>query len=291
MQTESSPSSAHATLGQQLREHRLARLMSIDDAAMQLKLPASIVEAMERDDRQALGAAVFARGRLASYAKLVGIPVQTVEAQFAAALVAPPQLVSRARSSRLDHALRRFARQGVYIVLTATIVLPVVWLATHDQLPQSPVALTVLDRPAAPTPDTSHAASNTARPVRENREESPVAASLAPFSGYHWNHAASPGASGPAIDAAANPSLQLRFSGDSWIEITGTDGRIIDHGPVEAGSVRNYRAGAVARVTIGNPGSVLVLRNGEPVDLKAFQNANTTRFTLSPDGTPSPVDD
>ncbi len=259
--------------------------LSVDDVATQLKLPTAVIEAMERDDHGMLGAAVFARGRLGSYARLVGVPTDVLEAQFAHAAVAPPALVSNARSSRVEHTLRRFARQGIYVVLTATIVLPVIWLATHDQLPRSPVALTALDRPVAVALDpAARHASDANAAAGEARNAAPVVASIAPFGGYRW-------ASAQTTGDVATAGLQLRFSGDSMVDIVGADGQVIEHGVVEAGSVRNYPAAAVARVTIRNAHSVLVLRNGEPYDMQAFQKANVTRFTVSSDGSFAPVRD
>jgi len=298
MQTESSPTSAQSSLGQQLRLHRLARHMSADDVAAQLKLSTAVIEAMERDDYAQLGAAVFARGRFGNYAKLVGVPMSLVEAQFAHALVAPPALVSGARNSRVEYILRRFARQGIYVVLTATIVLPVVWLATHNQLPQSTASLAALDgAPVAVGGSARTARTGAHAEARDAHNEAPLVASIAPFGSWtSASHDAAATAAPAAI--AANPlrgtpnsTLQMRFSGDSWIDVVGIDGRTIDHGVVEAGSVRNYQSSAVARVTIGNSNSVVVLRNNEPLDIKPFQKANVTRFTLSSDGMPAPERD
>ncbi len=288
MQTESSPTSAQSSLGQQLRTHRLARNMRIDDVATQLKLPTAVIEAMERDDHGQLGAAVFARGRFGSYARLVGVPMGAVEARFAQALVPPPALVSSARNSRVEYALRRFTRQGIYVVLTATIVLPVVWLATHNQLTQSTAALTALD--GAPVAATGAANAERAKTeIRDAHNEPPVVASIAPFGSYRWAGAAGASTANPG-SMNASTALQMRFSGDSWVDIVGTDGRVIEHGTVSAGSVRNYQANAIARVTFRNSNSVLVLRNDEPLDLSAFQKANMTRFTLSSDGKPAPIE-
>lgn len=278
--------------------------MSTGDVARQLKLPTAVIEAMERDDHAQLGAAVFARGRFGSYAQLVGVPMSVVEAQFAHALVAPPALVSGARSSRVEYVLRRFARQGIYVVLTATIVLPVVWLATHNQLPQSTASLTALDGAPVATNNADKPSRTGAHAgARDARNAAPVVASIAPFGNYRWTSAPNGGAAAavatPAVatPVAANPldapntMLQMRFSGDSWVDVIGIDGRVMEHGIVEAGSVRNYQTAAVARVTIGNSNSVLVLRNNEPLDIKRFQKANVARFTLSSDGTPAPVRD
>ena len=289
MQTEFPPTSAQNSLGQCLRSQRLAKQMSIEDVVVQLKLPTTIVEAMERDDHSMLGATIFARGRLGNYARLVGVPAALVDAQFADAMTVPPPLVSTASSSRLERNVRRFARQSIYIVLTATIVLPVVWLATQHQLPQAAASLTALDSSPVPAQNSTVAMGHGANAAAgEARSASPVVASIAPFGSYGW---ASPSAANPTGQMTANTALQLRFSGDSWVDIVGVDGRVIEHGAVEAGSVRNYQTVAVARVAIGNPGSVLVLRNGEPLDLKPFQGANQTRFTLSSDGKPAPVRD
>ena len=287
MQTEFSPTSAQNSLGHRLRSQRLAKQMRIEDVAVQLKLPTTIVDAMERDDHSMLGAAIFARGRLGNYARLVGVPAADVEAQFADAMTSLPPLVSSASSSRLERNVRRFARQGIYIVLTATIVLPVVWLATQHQLPQAVASLTALDSSPVPAQNTIVAMGHgTNAAAGDARSASPVVASIAPFGSYGW---ASPSTTYPNGKMTANTALQLRFSGDSWVDIVGIDGHVIERGAVEAGSVRNYQTVAVARVAIGNPGSVLVLRNGEPLDLKPFQGANQTRFTLSSDGKPAPV--
>ncbi len=303
MQTEFSPTSAQTSLGQRLRSQRLALHMSIEEISAQLKLPTTIIDAMEGDDHNALGAVIFARGRLGNYARLVGVPIAAVDAQFANASVAPPPLVGTGRGSRLERSLHRVTRQGIYAVLTAAIVLPVIWLATHHQLPQAASSLTALDAPPAGMHKPSDTDANAS--AGEARNQPPVVASIAPFGGYHWanqidgssiEQRATNGSAASVHAAAANQRvpdtrLELRFSGDSWVDIIGMDGRVIEHGTVEAGSVRNYRTAAVGGVTIGNPGSVLILRNGEPLDLKAFQNANTTRFTLSSDGKPAPVRD
>lgn len=289
MQTESIPRS---TLGSRLRSKRLALQLSVEEVAQSLNLPRTMVDAMESDDVRALGAAVYARGRLTSYAQFVGLAADEMDFGFASSAIEPPELISRARSSRLDYSLRRFARQGIYIVLTATIVLPVVWLATHNQLPSTPVILTALDGPDKLIATASSVAPNpNSNPAAEAREEPPVVASIAPFAGYRWNSSTHGSADLEQLPAVAPASLQLRFSGDSWVDVVGVNGNVIEHGPVAAGAIRSYRASAVASVTIGNPGSVLVLRNGKPIDLKAFQTANTTRFTLSSAGKPVPVRD
>ncbi len=293
MHTESSIASA-TSLGQRLRAARLARNLMIEDVGARLKLPTAIVVAMENDDHAVLGAEVYARGRLGNYARLLGIPAAAVDAKFASLVTAPPPLVSMVRDTRFERSLQRMVGRGMYVALTAIIVLPVFWVATHHQLPQSVASLTTLDAPA------SGQAAKKSTAVAAERNQPPVAASMAPFTGDRaasQPDAAAAVAQGTvpstasALPTAVTPGLQLRFSGNSWIELIAADGRVIERGMVESGNVRDYPTGAIARVKIGNAASVLVLRNGQPLDIGPFQHANMARFTLSSDGKPAPAGD
>lgn len=301
--------SAEMSLGQRLRAARDARGLTIEEAAARLKLPAGIVVAMENDDAAMLGAPVFARGRLGNYAKLLGVPVALVESRFAPGEVMPPPLASTARDTRFERGMRRVARQGVYVALTATIVLPVLWLATRHELPHPTESL------AAPTVSSAAHASamrGVAHPASARSVagvQAPVAASLEPFGAYRAMQDAAVGAkpAGTAVvpasaaaplpaaaeqapvPAAQDSGLQLRFSGDTWVELIGVDGRVIERGMIEAGSVRDYRTGALARIAIGNVDAVRVLQGGQPLDLTAYTRANVARFTLSSDGKPAPA--
>ncbi len=305
MQTETAPTSAIASLGQRLRSARLAQNLTTQDVSVRLKLPKTIVDAMEHDDHAVLGAVVYARGRLGSYARLLGIPTAVVDAQFANVFADPPTLVTTSRDLRFERSLRRIVRQGIYVALTAIIVLPVIWLATHHQLPQSVASLTALDAPILPGQSAKQSSVAVSTAAHEPTQHVPIAASMAPFSSEHA--AAQPDTVGTASatgipttipDAAraatsvqSNTGLQLRFSGDSWVELLAADGHVLERGIVVAGSVRNYQTGVVARVAIGNASSVMVLQNGQPLDLNQFHRANVSRFTLSSDGKPAPASD
>lgn len=303
MQTESSPTSATASLGQRLRSARIARNLTIDDVSAQLKLPKSIVVAMEHDDYSVLGAAVYARGRFGNYARLLGIPVAVVDAQYTNLVTAPPALVTMSRDSRFERGLQRIVRQGIYAALTAIIVLPVIWLATHHQLPPSVASLTALDAPALRGQSATKPAVAVTDAALETTQHVPIAASMAPFTSERVAAqpdavgtavttgipAASPGTIPTATNIPANTGLQLRFSGDSWVELLAADGHVLERGVVVAGSVRNYQTGVVASVAIGNTSSVMVLQDGQPLDLNQFHRANVSRFTLSSDGKPAPT--
>ena len=302
MTPDSSPvsPSVNSSLGQRLRNARIAQNLSIEDVCTRLKLPVEVVEAMEADDHARLGAAVFARGRLGNYARLVDVPMVAVDAVFARLTRELPALVTARSTSRLERVAQRSARQGVYVVLTAVIfVVPLVWIANGNRLPNAPALLTALDAPT----DASHPAQPAAVPAIDQRNEQPVVASMAPFPGYRSTPpeilasstpATPPGhgtVAGAAPTTATKEPLRLHFSADSWVDVVSGDGRSLEHGMIAAGSDRNYPPGSAAQVTIGNADAVQALRGSQAIDLAPFRRANVVRFTLSSDGSPAPAGD
>jgi cytoskeleton protein RodZ len=291
MQTEISPASARTSIGRALHAQRLVQCMSIEEVALQLRLSPEIVEAMELDDHERLGAAVFARGRVGSYARLLGIPMNLVDAQFERILSEPPPLVGHVHAPNSAQGLRWFAGKGIYMAIAAAVAIPMIAMAAMHRAKPAPVSLAVLDGTTSPIRDGSSPASRgTIFEVGSDANKQAGVPGSAP-DGQHIG-VASRTAAGSGVDpSAASGDLQLRFSGDNWIDIVDAGGHVIDRGKVEAGSVRHYRTAAVARVTIGDPASVQVLHNGEPVDLTRFRSANQTRFALSSSGQPTPVRD
>ena len=256
---------------------------------------------MEREDFDLLGAAVYVRGYFSSYARLVGLPVVVVDSAFQRQAAPLPELRSTQRVSHSRFLLDRYARRAMYIVLTAAIVVPVILLATRDQLPRQGATLTPLDAPTAGAADTRTAAVATpaadgaefgppapeALPAPRSAAENPVVASIAPFYRLPADLPAAPAA--PAAVAATGDGLVLQFSGDSWVEVLGHDGQRLAYGLLPAGTTREFAPGSVAKVSLGNANAVQVRMNGEAADISAFRRANVARFTVSSQGTLAPA--
>lgn len=87
------------------------------------------------------------------------------------------------------------------------------------------------------------------------------------------------------------PSLNLRFRGESWVQITAPDGTSIEKALLKAGDERSYSKGQVGRIVLGNAAAVEVQHAGSTVDLTPFQRANVARFAVSSEGSLAPVAD
>lgn len=68
--------------GERLRAARLSMGFDLAKIASELHLTTSVVEALEADDFSDIGARVFVRGYLRNYARIVGMPVESILRQF-----------------------------------------------------------------------------------------------------------------------------------------------------------------------------------------------------------------
>lgn len=254
--------------GARLQHAREAAGLSLEEASRQLRMPARVVSALESGEWTALGAPIFVRGQLRSYARLLG---EELPASVEAALqpeVAPVKLVSHTHTPRYRRLAEQAGRRAIYIVLTVTLVAPV-WMATRPHLSNSLAPAQSLDLPAQPGVDPAAAP---AQPRAVERK--PLVASMAALSDAR---------------EAAPAMLSLRLTGDSWVEVLAQDGTPIERALLVGGQSRNYDLQRVGRVLLGNSKAVEVRHAGEAVDLVPFSRANVARFALSSDGSLAPV--
>lgn len=257
---DSQPPQYFEGCGMRLRAAREKAGLSLEQVGGKLKMQVRVLESLENEDWDRLGAPVFVRGQLRSYGRLLGVDVDPTMTSSGIPHIQPSMLVSRVHTPPMQRMLEQAGRRLVYVVMTALIVVPVWMMATRGPISlPSPQDTTTLDLP------TTGAA--TRKPSAAG-ERSTVAASMAPM---------------PSRPASV-PALSIRFNGDSWVEVTGTDGSMLEKGLIAGGTQRSYASGQVARMVLGNAAAVEVSNAGQLVDLAPFQRANVARFAVSSDG-------
>lgn len=257
-----------AGCGAALRQAREAAGLSIEQAASQLHMTVRAVANLEADEWSSLGAPVFVRGQLRSYARLMGIDIEPYIEQTPVASVAPSTLVSHTHTPTYQRFAEQIGRRAIYVAITAAIAVPV-WLGTRSHFGSDQLAVQSLDVPA------SAQVEEPAVSAPATRQRTPLVASIASL---------------PAAPQAPS-ALTITFNGDSWVEIYAADNeRVLERGLLAAGQQRSYAPGEVGRVKLGNVNAVEVRRAGVAVDLEPFSRANVARFTLSSDGSLVPVD-
>lgn len=264
----SSPMSEGSGHGERLRSAREAAGLDVTTVAQRLRMPIHVVESLEADDWSRLGAPVFVRGQLRSYAKLMRLPTEPFEQSVGSAQLPPAALVPRTRTPRLQRIADQVGGRLVYIVITALIVLPI-WVATQTHIADIDPAVALDGEAAAPAAGTAPAS----LPARRT-SPSTVVASMASL---------------PQRQSTSAPMLSLHFNGDSWVRILAVDGSTLEQALLKQGDVRTYTAGQVGRLTLGNASAVEVRADGAVQDLVPYQRSNVARFTVSSDGSLQPA--
>jgi cytoskeleton protein RodZ len=299
------------SLGQRLRAAREARGQDLDACAQTLRLPVRVLRQLEADDHGGIDYQVYLAGYIAKYARHLGLDDVDVQAEMERLKPRQPALVASGGISHSRYLLERYATAATYVVLTAVIVVPMVWLGVRGTLDRDMAHLAPLDAaPVARQDAPAHAASATdgasvaasgsvqmpAPTIQPPQaEEQPLLASMAPFptSFNGSGEAAQPAvAPAPAASAAAGAqpgdvvgtgahSVALNLTGASWVEVTAADGSRLQYGLLPAGASKTWRSDQPLEVRIGNAGGAQVSVDGQPVALDGYRHANVAHFRIA----------
>jgi cytoskeleton protein RodZ len=269
------PESARG-IGERLRQARIRTGLTPSEAGSQLKMPTYAIEALEREDWARIGAPVFIRGQLRSYARLLGLPADEIVESLSMPAAAPVELVPQTYTPRMQLVAEQTKMRLVYVVLTAAIAVPV-WLATRSHL-DSAVDMVSLDADAPlvlPQQGTPSIATMPNADTATADQAAPLVASITP---------PMPQRTAPAAD------LSVTFSGESWVRVSAPDGTVIEQALVQPGQQRVFKPGQIGKAVLGNAQAVSVQYRGQTIDLTPYIRANVLRFTVSSDGSLQPVD-
>jgi cytoskeleton protein RodZ len=253
-------------VGLRFRHARERMRMDVETAARKIKVPAALIEAIEREHWQRLGAPVYARSYLGAYAKLLGLPQSLAEE----ALPNPraPELRSMQPLPPISRGWNRHWQKLSYVALTVVILAPLLWLLSRfsGSLPSgsedaareasAQVQSVPVELGPAPAEDGATDANAAAEP--------PLMASLTPMP-----------------TAGPRSGLQLVFTAASWVDVRDLQGRTILNGLMPAGTQRVFEAGSVGSVVLGDADAVEVELNGRPLDLAPYRTAKVARFAVS----------
>ncbi|MGH8192636.1 MAG: helix-turn-helix domain-containing protein [Rhodanobacteraceae bacterium] len=289
------PPSGDMSIGERLRATREAKGLALAECAHELCLPVKVLERLEANDFGSAEHFVFLRGALSGYAKLLGLPSGTCDQTLRA--VAPtdqPALVSVARTSPARRLLQRYGTAATYIVLTATIAVPLVILGLRGGLERPTERVVSLDQSPAVSAAAGQSKTAAVAPGTPGTspDATPFRASMTPFVAIGFGDTGSSAAGSaagrtPIAPAPVPPlvrgdqnALTISATADCWFEISDADGSKVDSGMLRAGDSRTWHSAGVLHVTLGNAGGVTVTSDGQPLALAPYQRANVARFDV-----------
>ena len=259
-------------IGTRLRAGRERKGLTVLQAAEKLHVDAKILESLESEDFDALGAPVYVRGHLRHYAELVGEQSAELQSLYSNSIrVVQPDL-TRIPKGPVTTDPRRLTVPAAVVLLGFAIAGGVWWVVTLPKGPRhatSPPPVAIGLRPETAAPPVPAAA--------------PTAAVVAP--------AKSPAIAktpAEAVTPAAEPraarqaELTLRFTAESWAEVYGSGGERLFYDVGPAASVRTFKGAAPLRVVLGNAPGVSVEVNGHRADLASVTHSDgSAQFVVS----------
>ena len=286
--------------GTMIRDARQAQRLSVDDLAAHTKLARATVEALERDDFGALLEPVYVRGYYRKCAKVLGVDEKTLIDAYASRVAQrapqPPAKLRLASGTELGSSSRLPMSMALGFVIVAVIVCALLWwvrgaTSKFDAREDLPSSISVMPSPSAPsaqtplasdTPPAADAGDATADdampPVPAADASAGVAATVPAASDATVTPA--PTAT-PAPAAAVSGRLQLVFNGESWIQISDANGKVLLDGLIAAGERRGLDGEPPFNLFIGKAPAVSVSFDGTTVDLQPYTRGNSTaRLTL-----------
>lgn len=207
-------------------------------------------------------------------------------------VTAPPQqpaLVPTGNALR-GNWLQRYGAAATYIVLTAFVAVPLVWLGLRGGLDNQLTRIAPLDHAPATVASAPARVSRAIKAAATQPQEQPLLASMTPFpamnlgSGAVTQEPPQPAPSSAPVSSSTDHVLELTAHGDSWVEVADANGKILESGMLHAGDTRSYHSSSALSVTLGNADAVAVQSDGNPMSLDAYRHANVARFKVFASG-------
>lgn len=227
-----------SALGDAFRSAREARGLTLSDVAEHIHIRSVYLAAIEAEDWSAIGAPVYVRGFIRTYARFLGLDSEDLAARFSAQTpsAVSPDPPTPSPSADMPEVARRSPSVWSFAAILVALVL--VAFVGYEY---------VLYRGGTPAETAAGGSAETAA--------SATAAPASPFP----SGAPSPEVSAPASPAAnrepiAKNALAIRLTERSWLRVV-VDGTTAMEGIYPAGTVRTF-TGKTARVRAGNAGGV-----------------------------------
>jgi cytoskeleton protein RodZ len=223
-------------LGQRFRAAREARGLALSDVAEKIRIRTVYLAAIEEDNWSAIGAPVYTRGFLRTYARFLGLDPEEAVAAFNLTQPAPPVSASSPGRDSEEDAAPAGPRSSLLIWVAAMVAVFLIAFVVYNELTMHRGETTVAAGSATEAPSVS---------------PSPLAS-------------AAPEAPKPAPESlAGTKSLALVLSAPSWLRVT-VDGSVSMEGTFPAGTSKTFH-GKNALVRIGNAGGVEIYVDGKDV--------------------------
>ncbi|MDT8954920.1 RodZ domain-containing protein [Aeromonas caviae] len=285
--------------GQLLRNAREQLGWTREQVASRIHLRLTLIAAIEADTYDKHTSHTFIRGYLRAYAKLVGIPEETILAAYEKLGLTPPDNIDMQSFSRRSRQQANDSRLKVvtWLVILVLIGLSVAWWwqstarrsAGDDALAATEMSATVNTPEANVAPAVEVAdpvlpaasdAVSTQVVVSGATATLPVVATDASAAVPTDVSGAVSTAESTTTEPAKAPQLKMSFTADCWLDVKDANGKTLFSGLKKANDELVLEGPEPLRFIIGAPMAVNLEYQGKSFDMSRYNNGRTARFSL-----------
>ena len=253
-------------IGMTFRAKRELMDLTVEDAAKALKFGTHLIEAIEHEEWQKLGAPIFAKSYINSYIKLLGLN-EEIRNEIPGMNSAPP--LKAITAAKIEP-----VRRSPKWLLAAVSLIAVGGLVAYLNLHQAPSEALSLDA----------LVDNSATPQNQA-----IQAAVA-IDGQSTAPTALTKAEPPAAVPVKITEILIRSNQQSWVEVRAKDGSILFSGTLGGSTEFRQDPAKIGKITVGNASTAEIILDGVKLDITPLIRDEVARFTLSDDGKPAPAD-
>ncbi|MFQ2777747.1 RodZ domain-containing protein [Aeromonas caviae] len=285
--------------GQLLRNAREQLGWTREQVASRIHLRLTLIAAIEADTYDKHTSHTFIRGYLRAYAKLVGIPEETILAAYEKLGLTPPDNIDMQSFSRRSRQQANDSRLKVvtWLVILVLIGLSVAWWwqstarrsAGDDALAATEMSATVNTPEAnvAPAVEVAEPVLPAASDAMSTQVLVSGATATLPVVATDASAAVPTDVSGAVSTAestttepAKAPQLKMSFTADCWLDVKDANGKTLFSGLKKANDELVLEGPEPLRFIIGAPMAVNLEYQGKSFDMSRYNNGRTARFSL-----------
>jgi len=307
---------AALALGLKLRAARELKGLTPEDISQAEKIPTGMVNALERGDYSNMGASVYVRGFVRSYARAVRLDMSELDEDMEAlGFVSQPDLVA-SQGERVERTVlsEQWMKFASYLVGSVIMMSAMYFVTQADRFVLS-------DRNAAPAavqplppsvveplpvtemviPPTSSGnlvaptlAPNDAIPPQLNQLDStqnqstqslalpqPAQGELIPAETQTYEAPIAAAMTGLPNLRSQSARFELKVKQAVWTRVSDASGRVLVNDNLPKGSQKSFIGQPPFTVLVGNAADTEVLLGGTAVDFSSFVKGNVARFKVS----------
>jgi cytoskeleton protein RodZ len=306
--TQTASSTTQQTPGEMLKQARERLGLAQKDIASQLNLQLDVIDAVEKNDKNRLPVATYARGYIRSYARLLKMDADMLIHLYDQSSTPLPEIIPNIKKPSQASTRDKPVRAISYLITFILALLLLAWLQSKyivgknsgGDIPATTESGEKTGRLAEPettgqvsTPPVTAPADTQIQPPPESLSLSlPVITPASP--GDTMPATGTPVQAGTTTAApdTVNPDqitenlingesrMELALKHDSWIEVYDANKTKLYLGLARAGDEIKLTGVAPFSVLLGYASGVTVRYNDEPFDPSPFANAGIARFTL-----------